>query len=162
MTEALLFHHFGSKKALYREILDSRMSRPAREIFPPFSTFGRDDAAFFRFVASNLLARMESEPLFTRLLLYSVLEETRLARDFLDRRVRKSIEYVARYLARRRREGAFRGLDPVATARAFLGMVVYHSLLTHLFRHPLPRRVSREALVGTWVDLFLDGVRRRP
>ena len=162
VTEALLIHHFPSKKALYRKILDSRMGHPLSEIFPPFSRFGRDDAAFFHFVAANLLARMESEPLFTRLLLFSALEENRLARDFVDRRVRKSLGYIARYLARRRSEGAFRNLDPVVTARAFLGMVVYHSLLTHLFRHPLPRRVSREALVRTWVDLFLGGVRRRP
>ncbi len=162
VTEALLFHHFRSKKALYRKILDSRLGGPERELFPPPASFGKDDAAFFRFVASNLLARMESEPLFTRLLLYSALEENHLAREFVDRRVRKSLEYVARYLARRRREGAFRALDPVVAARAFLGMVVHHSLLTHLFRHPLPRRVSREVLVRTWVDLFLDGVRGRP
>ena len=161
VTEALLFQHFPSKKDLYRKILDSRMGHPAREIFPPFSRFGGDDRAFLRFVASNLLSRMESEPLFTRLLLYSALEENRLAREFVDRRVRKSLGYLSRYLAGRRRQGAFVGLDPVVAARAFLGTVVYHSLLTHLFRHPLPRRVSREALVDTWVDLFLDGVRRR-
>lgn len=160
VTEALLFHHFRSKKALYREILDSRMGPPARDIFPHFSRFGGDDAAFLRFVASNLLARMESEPLFTRLLLYSALEDNHLARSFVDRRVRKSLDYVARYLRLRHREGAFRRADPVIAARAFLGTVVYHSLLTRLFRHPLPRRVTREALVSAWVDLFLHGIRR--
>ncbi len=162
VTEALLFHHFPTKKVLYRAILDSRLGRPEREVFPPFSRFGGDDGSFLTSVASNLLARMESEPLFTRLLLYSALEEHRLARDFVALRVRKTISYVARYLSLRQREGAFRRLAPVVTARAFLGMVVYHSLLTHLFRHPLPRLTSREALVKAWVDLFLRGIRRHP
>lgn len=162
ITEPLLFHHFPGKKALYRDILDSRLGQSEREIFPPLSRFRGDDRAFLCFLASRLLARMESEPLFTRLLLYSALEEHRIARDFVRRRVRKTIAYLARFLARRSREGAFRRMDPVVGARAFLGMVVYHSLLTHLFGHPLPRRVPREALVGAWVDLFLDGARRRP
>ncbi len=162
ITEALIFHHFHDKKALYQGILDSRLNRPEREVLPPFSRFGNDDAAFLSFVASGLLARMESEPLFMRLLLYGALEGHPMADAFVERRIRRSAVYLARYVSRRRRQGAFRKVDPDVAARAFLGMVVHHSLLTHLFKYPLRHAAPREALVRTWVALFLDGVRGRP
>lgn len=160
ITEALIFNHFHDKKALYRRILDSRLNQPEREAFPPFSRFRNDDAAFLSFVASGLLARMESEPLFTRLLLYGALEGHPVAEAFVERRIRRSTAYLARYISRRRRQGAFREVDPDVAARAFLGMVVHHSHLTHLFGYPLRPAVPQETLVRAWVVLFLNGVRK--
>ncbi len=160
VADTLLFHHFPSKDALYREILDSRLSVPEREIFPPFSRFDGDDEAFLSAVASGLLARMESDPSFTRLLFYGALEDHDLAHDFVDCRIRKSVRYVARYLALRQRQGGFRKVDSLVAARAFLGMVVHHSLLTHLFGYPLRPAVPQETLVRAWVALFLNGVRK--
>ena len=160
VTEALLFQHFPNKKALYRRILDTRMGHSDREIFPPFASFRGDDEAFLTFVASGLLARMDSEPLFTRLLLYSALERHDLAGSFVKQRVRRSVGYLARWLAAGQRAGRLRKTDTTVAARAFLGMAVHHSLLTHLFDHPLSPPRSRETLARAWARLFLDGVRR--
>ncbi len=166
VTEALLFQHFPNKKALYRRILDTRMGHSDREIFPPLASFRGDDEAFLTFVASGLLARMESEPLFTRLLLYSALERHDLARSFVKQRVRRSVGYLARWLDAGQRAGRLRKMkktDTTVAARAFLGMAVHHSLLTHLFDHPLSPARSREDLARIWARLFLYGMRtQRP
>lgn len=157
VTEALLFQHFPDKGTLYRTLLDDRLGRSGKEIYPPYSRFRGDDEGFLAFVASGLLSRMGSDPLFTRLLLYSALEDHDLARGFVERRVRRSVEYLSRWLRKRQKEGAFRRTDPVVSARAFLGMVVHHCLLTHLFEHPLPK--GERDLPRIWAALFLKGVR---
>ena len=155
VTEALLFRHFRDKKTLYRTLLDQRLGTSGKELYPPYSRFP-DDEAFLRFLASGLLARMESDPSFTRLLLYSALEDHDLAKGFVDRRVRRSVDYLAGWIRKRRREGAFRKADPEVAARAFLGMVVHHCLLTHLFGHGLSK--PRRDLPRLWAGLFLHGV----
>ena len=155
VTEALLFRHFRDKKTLYRTLLDQRLGTSGKELYPPYSRFP-DDGAFLRFLASGLLARMESDPSFTRLLLYSALEDHDLAKGFVDRRVRRSVDYLAGWIRKRRREGAFRKADPEVAARAFLGMVVHHCLLTHLWGHSLAGQ--RRDLPRLWAGLFLHGV----
>ena len=157
ITEALLFRHFPGKKALYRTLLDDRLGRSGREIYPPYARFKGDDAAFLSFLASGLLTRMGSDPHFTRLLLYSALEKHDLAQGFVDRRVRKSVDYLARWIRKRQREGAFRRVDPRIAARAFLGMVVHHCLLTHLLGYSVSGK-GRD-LPRLWAELFLSGVR---
>lgn len=157
ITEALLFRHFPDKRTLYRTLLDERLGRSAREIYPPYPKSPSGDALFLASVAGGLLERMESDPWFIRLLLYSALEEHALAKGFMDRRVRGSVEYLSAWLRRRQREGAFRRTDARVAARAFLGMVVHHCLLIHLWGHALPGK--RRDLPRIWAELFLRGVR---
>jgi hypothetical protein len=65
-------------------------------------------------------------------------------------------DHLAAYIRRRIADGAFRPVDPLLAARAFIGMVVHHRLLHEIFGVPMHR--SHEDTVGTYVDLFLAGL----
>lgn len=157
VSEAILFRHFPTKRRLYAAILARRLADDAA-IFPPYGRFA-SDAEFFAAMARGMLRRMSSDPLFMRILLYSALEESALARGFYAKRIRRTVGYLAGYIARRRRQGAFRTVHPEAAARAFLGMAVHYALVTRLFRAAPPKGVAEEDLPAVWADLFLKGIR---
>jgi hypothetical protein len=58
-------------------------------------------------------------------------------------------------------DGAFRELDPVIAARAFLGMVFDHLNVHAVFRQDPAPSQSIEEVVETFVSIFLRGIERR-
>ena len=83
------------------------------------------------------------DPTLLRLLLFSALEGHELSD-----------------IQTRIQERAFRNMDPLLAARAFIGMVVHHRLLHEIFGVPMHR--SHEETVVTYVELFLNGLRETP
>jgi hypothetical protein len=63
---------------------------------------------------------------------------------------------LAAYVQTRIEDGAFRPIDPLLAARAFIGMVVHHRLLHEIFGVPMDR--SYDDTVTTYVDVFLNGL----
>ena len=57
-------------------------------------------------------------------------------------------------------DGAFQSVDPLVAARAFMGMLIYHRLLTVLFQAPLTQKP--EDIVRTFVTVFMKGLTRQP
>jgi AcrR family transcriptional regulator len=162
ITEAALYRYFPSKEAMYDAILDERMAAP--DLLAPLEALaaerGADDRALFTALARALLENVEADPTFLRLVLYSALEGHELARPFQEARIRRLRDFLSRYIDRRVREGAFRDVDPVLGARAFIGMVVDHLIVKHIFgqREQYPQPPAEVA--DAFVSIFLDGVRR--
>lgn len=159
ITEAALYRHFPSKEAIYAAILDARTAVP-----PVVSTLephavARDDRRVFTQLALAIVASVESDPSFLRLLLYSALEGHEMARPFYETRMRRLREFLSRYIANRTREGAFRAVDPVLAARAFVGMVADHLIARTVFGQRDPQAESAERIAQAFTEIFLDGVR---
>ena len=91
-----------------------------------------------------------------RLLLFSALEGHELSEMFFGKHHRVFYDHLATYIETRIREGAFRKVDALLAARAFIGMVVHHRLLHEIFGVPMHR--SHADTVTTYVDLFLKGL----
>ena len=159
ITEAALYHYFPSKEAMYAAILDGRMAAP--DPVTPVEPLARagDDRGVFTALALALMRSVEADPTMLRLILYSALEGHEMARPFQETRIRRLRDFLSGYLERRRREGAFRDVDPVLGARAFIGMVVDHLIVRHVFgqrdQYPQPP----EQVADAFVSIFLDGVR---
>jgi len=68
---------------------------------------------------------------------------------------------LSSYLQERITEGVFRPVDPLVTARAFVGMVVYYLLLHEIFGVKRPPGISSEQVIDTLVTLFLEGITER-
>jgi hypothetical protein len=105
-----------------------------------------------------MIDALQRDPAFLRILLYTALEGNPLAEPFFRRRVAPLREFLSGYIARRAREGAFRDLDPVLAARAFLGMVWDYVLVREVFRQKEAYPQSGEVAAPTFVSIFLDGV----
>lgn len=159
ISEALVFKHFPTKRALYAAILAEKASfsellatveEPARK---------RDDMRVFTMIAGYRIRRA-TDPTMLRLLLFSALEGHEISDMFFQNQHRIFYDYLAGYIERRISEGAFRNVDPLLAARAFIGMVVHHRLLHEIFGVPAHR--SPEDTVATYVTLFLEGLRAKP
>lgn len=159
ITEAALYRYFPSKEAMYAAILDERMA--AADLLAPIEPLAAagDDRGVFTELALTLLRSVEADPSMLRLLLYSALEGHQMAKPFQEGRIRRLRDFLSEYLTRRRREGAFRGVDPALGARAFIGMVVDHLIVRQVFgqrdQYPQPP----EEVADVFVSIFLDGVR---
>jgi AcrR family transcriptional regulator len=159
ISEALVFKYFPTKRALYAAILAEKA--PLAQLLAAVEEAARkgDDDRVFSLIASHRIRRA-SDPTLLRLLLFSSLEGHELSDMFFRNQHRVFYEYLAGYITRRIRDGAFRRVDPLLAARAFAGMVVHHRLLHEIFRVPAHR--SPEDAVADYVTLFLDGLRAGP
>jgi AcrR family transcriptional regulator len=159
ITEAALYRHFPSKEAMYTALLDERLAAPDPVTPLEAAAAAGDDEAVFGGLARSLLESVEEDPTFLRLLLFSALEGHELARPFREKRVRRLREFLAGYIERRIRDGAFRRVDPLLAARAFVGMVIDHLIVRQVFGQRDEAPAKPAAVAKAFVSVFLDGVR---
>ena len=157
VSEALVFKHFPTKKHLYAAILAEQSPVPRMLSKIKKLADRREDVQVFTLIANTIILHGVPAPDLMRLLLFSALEGHKLSDMFFQNHVRVFHEFLANYIDRRIRDGAFRKVDSLLVARAFMGMLIEHRLLTLLFRMPVP--TAPEHIVATFVDLFLDGIR---
>ncbi len=157
VSEALVFKYFPTKQALYAAILAEKA--PLSELLSAVEDMARkrDDHRVFTLIAGYRI-RPGADPTMLRLLLFSALEGHELADMFFGKQHRVFYDYLAGYIQARIDEGAFRPIDPLLAARAFIGMVVHHRLLHEIFEVPL--HCPHKDIVSTYVELFLTGLQR--
>jgi len=156
ISEALLFRHFPTKRALYAAIIAEKSQLSLLMASIEEAADKRDDVRVFTLIAGFRIHR-GADPTLLRLLLFSALEGHGLSDMFFRNRHRVFYEFLAGYIARRTKEGAFRRVDPLLAAQSFVGMVVYHRLLHEIFK--VPPHCSPEEAVAGYVEMFLEGLR---
>jgi AcrR family transcriptional regulator len=161
LSEAALYRYFSSKEELYAAIIDHKMA--AVDIVAVLEPVAerRDDRAFFLGLAREVIARVESDPTFLRILYFSALEGHRLADPFFETRVKRLRDFVSDYVARRIADGDFVAIDPVLASRAFLGMVFDHLNVRLVLGQSEAYPQPMEEVAETFVSIFLGGMRVR-
>lgn len=156
VSEALLFRHFPNKEDLYWSVLEEQCAvSTGRQNLDTLFRAGQDDTATFAAIAGDLLTRNFSDSRLYRLLLFCALEDHELSHRFFRRYIWDYYTGVAEHIRRRIAEGAFRDVDPMLAARAFIGMVLHYFLVEELFRGRRPgaseiKRLS-QALSVSWL-----------
>jgi len=156
ISEALVFKYFPTKRALYAAILEEKVTVGELLDAVEEAAKKRDDHRVFTLIARYRI-RPGVDPTLLRLLLFSALEGHELSDIFFGKQHKVFYEHLATYIHTRIQERAFRNVDPLLAARAFIGMVVHHRLLHEIFGVPMHR--SHEETVVTYVELFLNGLR---
>jgi AcrR family transcriptional regulator len=159
VSEALVFKHFPTKRALYAAILAEKVTVSELLSAIEESAKKRDDRRVFTLIASYRI-RPGVDPTLLRLLLFSALEGHELSDMFFSKHHKVFYDHLAAYIQTRVEDGAFRQVDPLLAARAFIGMVVHHRLLHEIFGVPMDR--SHNDTVSTYVDIFLHGLVAAP
>ena len=158
VNEAILFRHFPSKEKLYWGVIDSMCQNGRRpEELEKRLHESRSTHQMFARVARDVLDRQD-DPTFSRLLLFSALENHHLSSRFFRTYVARRYELLAANIRERIRKGEFRDVDPLLAARGFLGMVVYHFLIQELFGAKRYQRFDRQTVCDTFANLWLTGV----
>lgn len=161
VTEPVIYQHFETKRDLYRAIIEAKAkerqdSEHWHEIENPHG-----DREFFGAVAGLLLQRVERDPSYLRLLLFSALEGHELSDLFFEREATEVYGSVSNYIRKRMDEGAFRDdVVPGDAARVLVGIAVHHAMIQALFRDTVVTS-SREEFTREMVDIFLAGMIRR-
>jgi AcrR family transcriptional regulator len=163
VSEAMVFRHFATKEELYTAILDHKACTDG--IADPCELVAelvkqKDDRAVFETLAFSALEHHEHDREFLRLLLHSALEGHELAQMFWDRNILQIYEFLGTYIQERQRDGAFRPVEPKIVVRAFIGMLIHHSLNNNLW-DPSRRLldITNEMAAREFTEILLRGVK---
>jgi len=164
VSEAMVFRHFATKQELYSAILDHKACSGDTmnpEAMVAEALQEKDDRAVFERLAVGALDHHECDPEFQRLLLHAALEGHELAQMFFEKFVRRVYELLGNYIAERQRDGAMVAMDPAIIVRAFIGMVIHHSLNNNLW-DPKRRllKISNQEAAKQFSDILLNGISR--
>lgn len=166
VSEAMVFRHFATKDALYGAILDHKGCRDGVHRFPWESNpavaealANKDDFGFFYNIAVSALDKHQSDVSFMRLLFFSALEEHILAERFFNEFIARVYEFIGDYIRTRQEDGAMREVEPKVVVRAFLGMLIHHSLNNILWDKK--RRlldIPNDQAAKNFAEILLSGV----
>src|SRR5262245_57756514 len=159
ITEAALYRYFPSKESLYSAIIARKIETPSLVDLLADDARRRDDLAVFTGVARGVLERGAHDPDFVRIMFFTALESHELAAPLFASHVGPLREFVTSYVRQRIADGAFRPIDPVLGARAFLGMIRDHLIVCIVHDPAEVDRQPIEDVVATFVELFLTGIR---
>ena len=167
VSEAMVFRHFENKDALYGAILDTKGCQDGVHRFPweenaalQAAIEQKDDFAVFYNIAFDALNKHESDVGFMRLLFYSALEEHELADRFFHEFIERIYDFIGSYVEQRQRDGAFREMNPRIAVRAFLGMLIHHSLNNILWdRKRVILDISTEEAAKNFAEILLSGIK---
>jgi AcrR family transcriptional regulator len=159
VNEAIIFRHFARKDDLYWAIVEEQCQPKNGEgERAQICTANGTDREFFRAIAEDILRRNTEDMTLSRLLLFTALENHRLAHRFFRTYVAEYFDLLAHQIRRRIREGAFRRVDPLLAARGFIGMVTYHFLIQELFGGKRHRKFDSRKVSETLTDIWLQGM----
>ncbi len=168
VSEAMVFRHFATKHELYHAILDFKSCEGGMKNLPWEDEIEKkainenDDYKVFYNLAINALRDHREDPDFMRLLFYSALEEHELSQIFFDEFVARIYEFFSSYIDKRQKDGAMRdNVEPRVVVRAFLGMLIHHSLNNILWDKK--RRlldVSDKQAAHEFTTILLEGVKK--
>jgi AcrR family transcriptional regulator len=168
VSEAIIFRHFATKDELYGAILHSKSCQDGLHRFPwegnavlQEAIRTHDDFAVFYNIALQAMDNHQKDVGFMRLLFYSALEEHQLADRFFGEFVSQVYGFIGEYIRDRQAEGAMSEVDPRIVVRAFLGMLIHHSLNNILWDKG--RRlmdITNEEAAKNFTEIILRGVLR--
>lgn len=166
VSEAIIFRHFATKHELYGAILHTKSCQDGLHRFPwdgnevlQQAIRDRDDHAVFYHIALQAMNNHQKDVPFMRLLFYSALEEHELAERFFGEFVSQVYGFIGEYVRERQEEGAIREIEPRVVVRAFLGMLIHHSLNNILWDKD--RRlldISNEEAARDFAEILLRGI----
>ena len=166
VSEAMVFRHFATKEELYSAILDHKAcSGDAVDLHEVVAEAleQKNDRAVFEKLALNALQHHECDPEFQRLLLHSALEQHELAHMFWEKFVKRVYRTLRNYIRERQRDGAMRNVEPLVVVRAFVGMIIHHSLNNNLWdRKQQLLKISNQAAAREFTNILLHGVASTP
>ena len=156
VNEAIIFRHFPTKEDLYWGVLDEKVQR-ARSRHGVEQRLQQKRGARESFVelAEDILNR---DTTISRLLMFSALENHRLAGRFFQTYIATYYEKLAEHIGERVAAGEFRKVDPLLAARGFLGMLIYHFWIQEIYGGKRYQNFDKRQVAETLVDIWLTGI----
>lgn len=159
VSEALIYKLFASKQGLYAAIIAHKLTT-WEPLEVDLDTPDGLEAVFSR-LALQVFAQVDRDPDFIRLLYYSELQESEVARQFQEARAPGALKSLGDYLRRRMERGELRAdLDPSLVAAQFFTLCWHYAIGAKVWQKAVVYpQASDEVVVGTIAGLFAKGLR---
>ncbi|WP_341733899.1 TetR/AcrR family transcriptional regulator [Microcoleus sp. EPA2] len=151
VSKATVYSYFQDKEGLFAALIQ-RLAAEKLVYFPVPET---EPAIALRFIATTLLDQATHEPHFLTFVRLVIAESGRfpqLAQIFVKNLAKPGIERLTQYLASRRE---LQLADPEATARIFIGSLVYFQLTQHMMHGQEIIPMERDRLIEGLMQLIL-------
>jgi AcrR family transcriptional regulator len=160
ISEALLFKFFPTKSSLYSAIIAYRIKQLQQTDQSYYQKLDSESFSdFLSRLAKNHIKLIEKDDSFMRLLLFSGLENHRLAKDFYNIRISKIVQQVCKYFEEEIHKGTIRNINPSVAVKIFMGIVYNYLLAKCIFGLKKHANVSEDEFVKIMVDIFLNGIK---
>lgn len=169
VSEAIIFRHFATKKDLYSAIINFKACENGDKLLPweedcleRDAIEAKDDFQVFYNMALGALTHQQEDVDFMRLLFHSALDEHELSQMFFERFLTPLYEFLGSYIRRRQADGVMRAdIEPKIIVRAFLGMIIHHSLNNILWdKSRRLLNISNEEAAKAFAEILLNGVKK--
>lgn len=159
ITEPVLYEHFRTKRDLYSAIIEDKYNEGQCLLEKRLNSFdaAEDDRGFFIQLGHAICDFVTKDPSYIRLMLYAALEGHELADLSFKRNAEWFYNFIASYIRRRQKQGAFEAKDAVLCARSFVCMIYEYSLHDLNFGFKVVRLSKKKTIEGM-VDIFLNGI----
>lgn len=161
VSEAVIFRHFARKEDLYRAIIDARCSDSCGVPVVINAIKGKKGKAMFKALALFFMERHSKDPSFMRLLAFSALEKQNLSELFIKTTGIEICEFMSRRIMEMMREGVIRKVDPMVTARAYMGMVLHYTFSQEIYGLKRYHKWPNGLVAGIFADVFFEGLKKR-
>jgi AcrR family transcriptional regulator len=159
ISEAMIYHHFPSKGALYDAMLQVKLENSKHLFYPLEAANAKQDRVVLETIIGNFLSEVMKDTSYMRMLLYSALEGHELARKVVNGPLQDFYGFLGSYLEERIENGAMKANSGHLAARLLVGMAYYATLLREIYHDPGIQDVDPEDLKNMIVDLFCDGIK---
>ena len=155
VNEVTIFRHFGSKKNLLSELIQTRSALPnlSQVISNQLGGDYRQDLTLFARIFLDALLQRQGA---LRLILCEANELPEI-RDVVAQIPKQLRQITTEYLQGQIDQGVARGLDPELMAQAFLGMFFSYAVAGELLGGPAAFEQSTDEIISQFVDIFVKG-----
>jgi AcrR family transcriptional regulator len=160
INEAVIYHHFRSKEELFGEVLNERIEATGTSSFLEQLPSDRPVETILEAVATRILEISLQDPLVQKLLIAATVDGNESTRRlFLNWRL-PFVSYLERIFAAGVRDGTLQTIDPLLTARAFVGLVMDCALSCNLWSELGYTSPDPKDLIANNVPIFVRGLMR--
>lgn len=158
ITEAALYRHFPSKEDIYSEVLESL--REKINLGELKSRVGEsDDIEEVLFaIARNIIKTFSGNKELYRLLLFASLEGHSLATKVFKTIRGPYVTVLVGILKRLQEAGKIQPVNPLITARCFVGLVMDCALGLHLWKRMQKENFDPEVIIENNVPIYIRGL----
>ena len=159
ISEAMIYHHFPSKEALYDAMLQQKLDNSKHLFYPVEAAAAGKDRVLLETIVGNFLREGRKDTSYMRMMLYSALDGHEFAAKVVSGPLQDFFQFLGSYLEKRMEDGAMKAIGGEVAARLLMGMAYHATLLREIFHDHGFQDLDTEDLKEMIVDLFFDGVR---
>jgi AcrR family transcriptional regulator len=160
VNEVTLFRHFGSKEALFEEVLRRYSFLPKlREMLPDLKALPYRDALIH--IGTEFFKELRERKDMIRIILSEITLYPDMLSRVYDNFINEVLQSLGEYFNDLKKRGEFRDLPSPVAARAFLGMCYAFFQTEEIIKgRKLSQRVIRNT-INTFADIFINGTAKK-